>query len=240
MHALRDKMEAIKDKIYEADELAENIKTQTAEKGKMLLQAQLHIEELQRHKQSIALRIASANERLQIAVEKLQLVQGKDKGHLQAKVMIENRGEVHDVRITELCENMSNARRQLDERSALLEDGKRKVDVLKRELEVTNKEGERRVRKVKELEELLQDSDTKLNQFESKDRENVDKEYSLEILTDNLRERVKINSDRIDMAERQIPSLQHQIGVVKQEICATRKDTAGIEEELHQTQNIDV
>ncbi len=120
-------MDEIRENIDKADEKREEVLLQKAAAVQRLNDIQMHLEESQRHKQSIELRLRSSKKSLQQVTDKLERVEGKDQSHLLATEEFERMGEVHDTRITNLQEKISDQKTKFNEALVALEDAKRKV-----------------------------------------------------------------------------------------------------------------
>eukprot|EP00112_Aurelia_sp_Birch-Aquarium-sp1_P006367 Seg1704.4 transcript_id=Seg1704.4/GoldUCD/mRNA.D3Y31 product="hypothetical protein" protein_id=Seg1704.4/GoldUCD/D3Y31 len=232
MEKIRKKMDEIKDAIVVADASTDEFREKKAAALKTLTEHQLRFEDVRRHKKSLEHRLVVVTKQLKSCSDRLAKCEMHDENETKALEAIESKGELHDVRIDTIQQKITAARMKSEEDQASLEDGRRRIKVLKQEIQNMQDKIKKKESKIENMEKMLK-KDNKLSYaVENDNTETLTKEDALEDQIDSLREKITSNKERIHVAERELPSLEYKIKTAKREIADTKKRTATMKDEI--------
>lgn len=225
-------MDVIRDKIGEANSMTDSL---TASKLAARKTHEMHLmraEDIQRHKQSLLHQTSSVKKLLKEKVKQLDKMRKCDDKHMKTAERIEAKGEVHDSRILVLEQRSNEVRGKFTEMHAHLEDGRRKVRVLRREITNVKERHEAQEVKIRDMQKIIKKSDRIFHGKGFKREDLLSKRYELEDMIDQMREKIKVNEERIHLAERTMPSLAFKIDLVKKEIKDTKSKSRKVKNDI--------
>eukprot|EP00794_Sanderia_malayensis_P008807 gene8807-9748_t len=226
-------MAAIKEKIDEANEATDRAVSMKEEENKKVQELHLYLEDKNRHKQSLELRLAGCQKQLQDVTDKLKKAEMAEECHVNAMEDYERREEVHNARVNKLEQVINQEKSKLSENLMLLEEAKRAVDACKRKRDLFHRNCKEKERRITVLVKQLEDKDGLSSLIETNSMSSIAREYEMEKVLDGLQEKIGVAKNRVQVAERQIPSLQHRMDVTKQETNMVRHKAKVLSNELN-------
>lgn len=240
MEAVRQKLNNIRQEIDDSEEKAKSIDMYVRLEAQRLESCLLERESMERKTENLLQKIDKVQNEYQERLERLQEVETSIDVNESKRKALEKREGDYDDRLTMLEDKLRGAKINADERRQLLDEAKRRKQVLHVELEKSEKRYTDAKDKFEFFESEIDHTGQQLRQMERKEMSSTDREMELEdemrYLADRLRgsqERWFLSDDKVKALARTKESLQDEIEVVRSKTKHYKGEIQRMFEEIH-------